>query len=109
MEEKQCEFIIVDNNFIQCDTCGAIIFCSEDMQAPKRCPYCYSVFTIASPSGVINNTNHFKARSLVEFIARYNLWDYDVKVQYRDDGGDYNGNESVLFIDVDEKNKEIIL
>ena len=32
IKEETCTFFIQDENFIKCNSCGAIIFCSEDMQ-----------------------------------------------------------------------------
>ena len=49
------------------------------------------------------------ARSLCDFINRNGLWDYQVKVQYRDDGGDYAGKDNMIYCLVDDKNKTITL
>ena len=81
IKEETCTFFIQDENFIKCNSCGAVIFCSEDMQVPKRCPYCYSVCTGTTHKGDYHLKEKLYARSLCDFINRNGLWDYQVKVQ----------------------------
>ena len=109
MEEKTCTFFIKDENFIKCNHCGAVIFCSEDMPIPKRCPYCYYVRIGATHKGDYRLKEKLYARSLCDFINRNGLWDYQVKVQYRDDGGDYEGEDNIIYCLVDDNKKMITL
>lgn len=109
IKEETCTFFIQDENFIKCNSCGAIIFCSEDMQVPKRCPYCYSICTGTTHKGDYHLKDKLYARSLCDFINRNGLWNYQVKVQYRDDGGDYTGKDNMIYCLVDDNNKTITL
>lgn len=78
------------------------------MQVPKRCPYCYSICTGTTHKGDYHLKEKLYARSLCDFINRNGLWDYQVKVQYRD-GGDYTGKDNMIYCLVDDNNKTITL
>lgn len=48
-------------------------------------------------------------QELYDWAKEKGLLDYTLKVQYRDDGGDYYGEDEKLYLDINEINKQIIL
>ena len=49
-----------------------------------------------------------KVKELIEKLSKLNE-DYEVKVQYRDDDGEYWGTDDEVWLEVDDDTKEVIL
>ncbi len=48
-------------------------------------------------------------QELYEYAKQCGVSDYEIRVQYRDDGGDYTGKDNMIYCLVDDKNKTITL
>lgn len=48
-------------------------------------------------------------RELYEWAVENNVADYDIAVQYRDSGGFYSGEDTMIQPDIDESKKEVVL
>lgn len=46
---------------------------------------------------------------LYNWAKDHNCLDYKIRIQYRDDGGDYYGRDKEVYLDVNEEDKTIIL
>ena len=48
-------------------------------------------------------------RELYEYAKENNLLDYEVRIKYRDDGGEYQGTDPDLYLVVKESRKVLVL
>lgn len=46
---------------------------------------------------------------LYNWATKNDCEDYEVEIQYRDDGGDYSGTDNNIYCIVDTDNKKVIL
>lgn len=45
-------------------------------------------------------------RELIEWILKNHVEDLPIEIQYRDGGGDYNGTDKILYLDIDKNTDE---
>lgn len=48
-------------------------------------------------------------QELYDWAKEKGILDYELRVQYRDDGGTYYGEDEELYLDINAINKQIIL
>ena len=48
-------------------------------------------------------------QDLYNWAKENNCLDYKIRIQYRDEGGDYFGSDKEVFLTINEKDKTIIL
>ena len=48
-------------------------------------------------------------QELYEWAKELNIEDYEINIQYRDDGGDYYGEDKYVYQIIDSENKRVIL
>ena len=48
-------------------------------------------------------------RELYDWAKEHDVLDYKVEVKYRDDGGEYYGQDEELYLDINAINKQVIL
>lgn len=48
-------------------------------------------------------------KDLYEWAVENNVADYDIAVQYRDSGGFYSGEDTMIEPDIDNVKKEVVL
>ena len=48
-------------------------------------------------------------QELYEYAKQRGLLDYEIRVQYRDDGGEYQGTDAVEYVLVEDDQKALVL
>ena len=48
-------------------------------------------------------------QELYEYAKQRGLLDYEIRVQYRDDGGEYQGTDAFLYLLAEKKGKVLVL
>ena len=48
-------------------------------------------------------------QELYKYAKHREILDYEIRVQYRDDGGEYQGTGTFLYLFVEEKEKALVL
>jgi len=48
-------------------------------------------------------------QELYNWAKEKGILDYELRVQYRDDGGEYYGKDEELYLDINTINKQIVL
>ena len=48
-------------------------------------------------------------QELYEYAKQRGILDYEIRVQYRDDGGEYQGADTYLYLFVEKKVKALVL
>lgn len=106
MEDKDtCKFIIYNENFIRCNKCGALVYCTEDMFLPTTCPSCHKESIGIQEYDCVN----MKVSDFIRYVKENNLLDYTINIQYRDSGGEYSGCDNELYLTTDKQNKRLVL
>ena len=48
-------------------------------------------------------------QDLYEYAKQRGLLDYEIRVQYRDDGGEYQGTDAFLYLSAEKEEKVLVL
>ena len=48
-------------------------------------------------------------QELYEYAKQHGVLDYEIRVQYRDDGGEYQGTDAFLYLSAEKEEKVLVL
>lgn len=55
------------------------------------------------------NLEDMTIQELYDWAKDHSMLDYKIRIQYRDEAGEYFGYDKEVLLDVDEKNKAVLL